>query len=442
MNIYIKLELETRELLSRLLIGLYSASKGHQVLIGDDELLKLVQEKKLNAGIILEKSITPTNLRIKQLEDYKDNKSITTSIDEEGGLLREEIDTWLNVRFSEKTISLTDKIFCWGKYDYEKLIKLFPKYQKKFVITGNPRVNIWGKKYKDLFSLPDIKNKKYILISANFGIGVSSKRLSEIFELHKENNYFNNKQYEVDFVEMKNYNLELLFKFVSAINYITKRFPNFNFLVRPHPSESVKNWNDFFKKIKNLEISNDFTHSDLIENSEIIIHNGCTAGVEAYARKKKIISFEPMEKKSNIDFSNRFGYTAKNEIELGNLIEKIHDIEKIDKINKEEEYFEEFINRFNNFENENFANNINNEWSKFENKELSKKNNLSNIKFINKLRLFKNIFIKPYFNEKFPPLDKKKITNIINKIKKTDSSLNNVHFELIGPKLFKLSSIK
>ena len=376
MNIYIKLEIETRELTSRLVLGMYAAAKGHQVLIGDDELLELVQKKKLNPGIILEKSITPTNLRIKQLEDYKDNKSITTSIDEEGGLLREEIDTWLNVRFSEKTISLTDKIFCWGKYDYEKLIKLFPKYQKKFVITGNPRVNIWGKKYKDLFSLPDIKNKKYILISANFGIGVSSKRLSEIFELHKENNYFNNKQYEVDFVEMKNYNLELLFKFVSAINYITKRFPNFNFLVRPHPSESVKNWNDFFKKIKNLEISNDFTHSDLIENSEIIIHHGCTAGVEAYARKKKIISFEPMEKKSNIDFSNRFGYTAKNEIELGNLIEKIHDIEKIDKINKEEEYFEEFINRFNNFENENFANNINNEWSKFENKELSKKNNL------------------------------------------------------------------
>ena len=53
MNIYIKLEIETRELISRLLIGLYSASKGHQVLIGDDELLKLVQEKKLNPGIIL-----------------------------------------------------------------------------------------------------------------------------------------------------------------------------------------------------------------------------------------------------------------------------------------------------------------------------------------------------------------------------------------------------
>ena len=43
---------------------------------------------------------------------------------------------------------------------------------------------------------------------------------------------------------------------------------------------------------------------------------------------------------------------------------------------------------------------------------------------INKLRLFKNIFIKPYFNEKFPPLNKVKIINIINKLKDTDSSLD------------------
>ena len=37
MNIYIKLEIETRELTSRLVLGMHAAAKGHQVLIGDDE---------------------------------------------------------------------------------------------------------------------------------------------------------------------------------------------------------------------------------------------------------------------------------------------------------------------------------------------------------------------------------------------------------------------
>ena len=57
MNIYIKIEIETRELLSRLLLGMHAASKGHDVYIGNNEMLKLVQKKKFNPGIILEKSI-------------------------------------------------------------------------------------------------------------------------------------------------------------------------------------------------------------------------------------------------------------------------------------------------------------------------------------------------------------------------------------------------
>ena len=440
MNIYIKLEIETRELISRLMAGVYAASKGHKVLIGDDELLSLVQKKKLQPGIILEKSITPSESRIKQLEDYKRNKSIITTIDEEGGLLRDNLETFINSRFSEKTISLSDKIFCWGEYDYKCLLKLFPKYRKKFVITGNPRVNTWSKKYKKLFTLSEIKNKKYILISSNLGIGVSTKRLSDIFKFHINNNYFDSKEYEQDFVEMQNFNLQLLFKFVSAIKYITKRFPKVNFIVRPHPSESVSNWYNFFDKIENLKISKNLTHSEWIENSDIIIHNGCTAGVEAFARNKKIISFEPTENKSKMHFANQFGHKAKNEIELGDIIEKIYDNDINE--NKDVKNLNQFIFRFNKYEEENFAKNIYDEWSKLENNHLSKENSLFIIKLINKLRLIKNMFFKPYFNEKFPPLDKKKIDNIFSKLKSIDSSFEKVNLELIGPKLFSLNLIK
>ena len=79
MNIYIKIEIETRELLSRLLLGMHAASKGHDVYIGNNEMLKLVQKKKFNPGIILEKSITPADSRITQLKDYQQNNSIVTS---------------------------------------------------------------------------------------------------------------------------------------------------------------------------------------------------------------------------------------------------------------------------------------------------------------------------------------------------------------------------
>ena len=196
----------------------------------------------------------------------------------------------------------------------------------------------------------------------------------------------------------------------------------------------------FFDKIENLKISKNLTHSEWIENSDIIIHNGCTAGVEAFARNKKIISFEPTENKSKMHFANQFGHKAKNEIELGDIIEKIYDNDINE--NKDVKNLNQFIFRFNKYEEENFAKNIYDEWSKLENNHLSKENSLFIIKLINKLRLIKNMFFKPYFNEKFPPLDKKKIDNIFSKLKSIDSSFEKVNLELIGPKLFSLNLIK
>ena len=157
------------------MLGMYAAAEGHKVLIGDNELLQHVQNNKLHPGIILEKSITPSGSRIRQLEDYKKNYSVVTSIDEEGGLLRENLNTFLNTRFSEKSIFLTDKIFCWSEYDLNTLSSLFPKQKQKFVKTGNPRVNLWNKQFQNLFISKEIEDQKYILISSNFGVGVSNK---------------------------------------------------------------------------------------------------------------------------------------------------------------------------------------------------------------------------------------------------------------------------
>ena len=252
MNIYIKVEIETRELLSRLLLGMHAAANDHHVLIGNDELLSLVEQNKLKPGIILEKSITPSSRRINQLENYRKYGSKITSIDEEG-VIKDNYDVFLDSRFSKKTVSLTDKVFCWGKYDYEALLKLFPEQKNKFAVTGNPRVNLWGEKYKNLFFSSQIKNKKYILISANFSIGVSTQRLSQYVKYNLDNNYFKDPKFIENFYDSMSLNLKLLFKFISAIDHLTKKFKDFNFIIRPHPSESVDQWQKFFTKKDNLE---------------------------------------------------------------------------------------------------------------------------------------------------------------------------------------------
>ena len=47
MNIYLVVEIKHREFLSRLLIGATSAINGNDVLIGDDEIIKLIVNKTM-----------------------------------------------------------------------------------------------------------------------------------------------------------------------------------------------------------------------------------------------------------------------------------------------------------------------------------------------------------------------------------------------------------
>ena len=82
-------------------------------------------------------------------------------------------------RFSEKTVSLTDKIFCWGNYDFNSLIKLFPKQKEKFIKTGNPRVSLWKKEFQDLFKSNEIK-KKNIFLYLPILVSVSRVKDSQI----------------------------------------------------------------------------------------------------------------------------------------------------------------------------------------------------------------------------------------------------------------------
>ena len=179
-------------------------------------------------------------------------------------------------------------------------------------------------------------------------------------------------------------------------------------------------------------------HSYLIQNSEIIIHNGCTGGIEGFIRKKKVISFKPLNEDGVLEFANQFGYSAKNQVELGDIIETIYDEMEPKKIN--EELYSKFVSRYGDIIHSNAIQNIISEWEEYNiiEEKLSRQNNLFLIKIKNKLRFLKNFFIKPIKNEKFPVFEKKIMEKLFNSLKKTDQKLNKVKFDLIGPKLFKL----
>ena len=66
MNIYISIELALRELDSKLLLAVLAASKGHQVIISEQNIIKrALKNGVIKPGIFHSKSLTPNDVKIK-----------------------------------------------------------------------------------------------------------------------------------------------------------------------------------------------------------------------------------------------------------------------------------------------------------------------------------------------------------------------------------------
>ena len=146
MNLYIHIEVLKREFQSKLLIAMETASRGIKVYMG--RLDSYIMRDFFEPGIILHKSIAPSPHRIDELREYKKKNFIVTSLDEEVGLVNKDSKRYLKLRYSKESIDLTDKIFTWGKFDYDNLTKNFKSFKKKFVLSGNPRVVFWKKDFE------------------------------------------------------------------------------------------------------------------------------------------------------------------------------------------------------------------------------------------------------------------------------------------------------
>ena len=88
-----------------------------------------------------------------------------SSLDEEVGGVSINSKEYVNIRYGIKTFNLVDIIFTWGKFDYLNLIKIYKRFKKKIVNSGNPRVDLWRQDFQKFYG---IRKKKFILISSNY----------------------------------------------------------------------------------------------------------------------------------------------------------------------------------------------------------------------------------------------------------------------------------
>ena len=167
MNIYLHVEISSRELDSKLLLATLAASRGHQVIVSDlFGIERGIKNSVLKPGIFHTKSLSAHKDKISRHKRMIDKGFIITSLDEEGNLNDYGYEGDAKTRFSNQTIEQSAVVFGWGTDDVDTLKKIYPKHSHKIHKTGSPRADLWKPLFSDYWSVPSMVPKKpFLLIS-------------------------------------------------------------------------------------------------------------------------------------------------------------------------------------------------------------------------------------------------------------------------------------
>ena len=432
MNIYILTEITKRELDSNLLLACIAANRDFDVMITNSETIKFLNDKKLlKKGHFHTKSLVHGDKKKKLHEALKKNDIKISSIDEEAGLVFEDLIPFSKARFTEEDFKVADKIFCWGNHDYTTLNSLFNNSKDKLVLSGSHRFDMMKEEFNDYWNFT-AKKSKQITVSGNFNLVNGFIHKSKIISRLENQGYFSrSKKLREEIINIIE-DMEKKFpKFFEMLNTIIEKFPNENFCLRPHPLENIEIWKKYFSKFRNVKISKDGNINEQLVNSKILIHNSCTSAFHSFSYKIPTISYEPVKCSSEYgEPANKLSERVNKVGDLCDLINKI--INNNYKISNEEKKNNIFYNKIYKSKFKYSSEIIIDELKKIS--DFSEKNelNLKKIKLellkkklINNLKKIAIKILKPfkslYNNNKFEDLDE---IIISNKIKKIQNILN------------------
>ncbi len=324
MNIYVKLEVRARELEARLLLALTAAERGHHVLVGDLRAL-LSHRIWLPPGVYHDKSVTPSERKIRYHAHLRAAGFLITSQDEEHGLRDTSYDEFAGRRFSGVSIGQADAIMTWGDHDASTLRRRYPEHAERIVPTGSPRVDLWRQDMAGLYAdmdLPGIdRSRPYVLFVSNV-IAVKKNPLWEDIR-NKRPSYYKGDDDPSEWQRYRDYAAHITYagEAVRALRLLARQRPDVQFVIRPHPDEGDGVWDALIGPMPNIIVERSGGIGRWLHGAAAVIHNSCTTGFEAAVAGVPLISYQPGGWQSDAP-ANQLGRAATDVDELSVLVDR------------------------------------------------------------------------------------------------------------------------
>ncbi|HFD87494.1 MAG TPA: hypothetical protein ENJ35_07455, partial [Gammaproteobacteria bacterium] len=94
--------------------------------------------------------------------------------------------------------------------------------------------------------------------------------------------------------DLARYRNALFSHFVTMLPQLGHAFPDTRIILRPHPSESQKVWQEAAQGCANIEVIQEGSVLPWLMAADVLVHNGCTTAIEAYLLDRPAVTYQPM----------------------------------------------------------------------------------------------------------------------------------------------------
>lgn len=331
-TVCIPVEVFDREINYKLILALKLAKDNFEVCLGiKSDINKFIIKNPNKYFFYFDKGLTITR---KDYYHYLNNLGVKIIVLDEEILnispsIREDI---LDSKFDTRLLSYIDHVLLPKKelFEYFSHKSKYQRYLNKFCISGHPKFDIYTKNnFKILKKFSnEISLNKYILIICSF---VYFNNVSKDYDLNLWNYYFSQKKdLFKNYSEVEKYQKILFRKFEILIKKISETYPNKTIVVRPHPSENLKIYNEKFNNYLNIKIISKFPVEEWLLKADVVIHHDSSSVIDMQYLNKKPIAYLPFGRKKFLQ-----QYAIQSSIEIDNYNKVINLIsEKNDDFNK------------------------------------------------------------------------------------------------------------
>jgi surface carbohydrate biosynthesis protein len=294
----IPVENQVRELDPKLLLACIAAQRGFSSVIGSRREMEFSIDS-FPESIYMSKSMTIRSLLFFRVASKFGHEIITW---DEEALVHLPPETYFSRRLDPRSIKYVSHLFAWGE-DNAALWRQYPQMPSGIPvhITGNPRSDMLRPEIRSFYDkeVAEIRNSygKFILVNTNFNhvnaFGPDMNLFKPVGTPGQKPKFGRaargmSRDYAEGFRDHK----QAIFEdFKKMIPQLDQAFPDYNIVVRPHPTEGQEVYRRLAAGCERVKVTNQGNVVPWLMAARALIHNGCTTGVEAYSMGVPAVSY-------------------------------------------------------------------------------------------------------------------------------------------------------